>query len=709
LETPVLGDAHQVTGVHGLEAMNALGAWTVRLAGSEPIRRDQILETGAVLHLLDPEEGSSRAVHVVVTGVEQEGWDHAEHRHVLTLAPPEQLRTLREGYRVWVEQSTKQIVDDVLGEATRTEWRLSGSYETRPQCAQYGETEWAFVERLLADEGISYWFESTDDGPLLVLGDAKGAHETILEPSTLVLRNLQGRVGPRSFSRLDVALEVVTTAVHVRDVNPRQPDVVLEGKAGAGPLELFEHPARVSTPEMASARAKVRLEQVQRERLTLAGTSDCSRIQPGRVVEIADAADEEANGRFLVVAVEHDYTVAGVYTNRVKMVPFEGTYRPAIRRAVPRVPGWESAFTTGNPGDEICVDDLGRVKIRFPWDRSGRKDAGSSAWVRCLQLGMGGSMILPRVGWEVPVAFLYGDPDRPVVLGRVYNATQIVPYALPSNAPMTTLQSATSPADGTTHEIRMNDAAGKPEVFVHATKDQSVVVGTDSTTTILGNETHDVGSSHEIVVGGVHAHAVAASQSVDVGTVNALAVKGARVETIGASETIRVAGNRSVSTPAAYSETIGASHALECNQANTKVQGAFTQTIGAGLTLAAGLGTGESCAAARSENVGGARTILAGTYAEEVTGEKTITAGAASDKAGQKVVTFAKGDGAVRAQSMSVAAGGPVVISASTITIDVGGALTAGALSLEGGKVSATSGATKMKGTIERKGQTVIQ
>jgi type VI secretion system secreted protein VgrG len=697
---------HRVVALHGVEAMNALSSWTVRLVGPEPIDAGALVRQGVVLHLVDREEGSERALHLVVVGVEHEGADHGVHRHTIELAPPEQVRTLREGFRIFVDQSAKDVVEAVLAPHTKTEWRLSGACETRPQCVQYGETEWAFVERLLADEGIAYWFESTDDGSLLVFGDAKGAHATIDEPRALALRNAAGMVGLRHFSRLEAIDELCASAYHVRDVNLRQPEVMLEGKAGKGPLEVFEHPARVSTVTQAKARADVRLEQVRRDAKTLAGASDCSRLVPGRVVEIAESADED--GQFLIVALEHVFH-GDVYGNHVKMVPFAGTYRPAIPRSSPRVPGWESAITTGPAGEEIHVDDLGRTKVRFPWDRSARANDDSSAWVRCLQMGMGGAMVLPRVGWEVPVAYMYGDPDRPVVLGRVYNGTQIAPYPLPNGKATTTFQSATSPSDGTTHEIRLNDAAGKQEVFVHATKDQTVEVGTDATTTILGNETHDVGLSHEITVGGVHAHSVGASQSVDVGTIHALAVKKARIETIGQAETIQVGGNRSVSTPGAYTESIGASHALLCNQDNTKVEGAFTQTIGADLNVAAALGVGESCAAARTEKVGGARTIACGTYAEEVTGAKSITAGAASDKAGQKVVTYGKAKGSVKAQSMSLSAAGPVVVSASEITIDVAGSIQAGALSLAGGTMNASSGATKLKGTISRKGQMVIE
>jgi type VI secretion system secreted protein VgrG len=343
------------------------------------------------------------------------------------------------------------------------------------------------------------------------------------------------------------------------------------------------------------------------------------------------------------------------------------------------------------------------------WDRSGLGDDRTSAWVRCLQLGMGGSMLLPRVGWEMAVAYQYGDPDQPVVLGRLYNATGVVPYKLPDLAMRTTLQSATSPGGGSTNELRMDDSAGKQEMFLHASKDQTVGVGGDRKVKIGNDETYDVGLSHAVTVKGSHTHSVGANQHVSVGTEHRVTVKGARTETIGAMETIDVTGNLAVMSQSSYTETIGALHALECNQANTKVQGAFTQAVGGSMNLAAGLGTGESVLASRSESVAGARIIVTKKYTEHVRGSKTITAGAASDDAGQKVVTFTQASGTINAGSMELEANGRILVSAPSVTIDVAGTLDAGALSLAGGKLKASKGTTKEKGTITRQGETKIE
>ena len=216
------------------------------------------------------------------------------------------------------------------------------------------------------------------------------------------------------------------------------------------------------------------------------------------------------NREYLIVAVEHELTAGSrsdangiTYCNRVTLVPGGArAFRPSVPDGRHRYDGIETAVTTGPPGEEIHVDDLGRVKLRFLWDRSGVMDDRSSAWARCVQMNLGGAMLLPRVGWEVPVAYVDGNPDRPFVLGRMYNATAIGPYALPGAAATTSLQSATSPGGGSTNEIRMGDAAGRQEMFLHASKDQTVSVGGNAHTTVSGNEAHDVGLAYELTVTG---------------------------------------------------------------------------------------------------------------------------------------------------------------------------------------------------------------
>jgi type VI secretion system secreted protein VgrG len=324
-------------------------------------------------------------------------------------------------------------------------------------------------------------------------------------------------------------------------------------------------------------------------------------------VRVEGAADAPFNARYVVRHVVYEYRRATphepglTYSNRVAMVPADRPARPPLPARPARAEGIELADTTGPRGEEIHVDDLGRVKLRFFWDRSGITDDRSSAWTRSLQMPLGAAMLLPRVGWEVPVVFLDGDPDRPIVLGRLHNATAVVPYALPAASATTAFQSATSPGAAGTNEIRMGDTAGSQEFFVHASRDQSVSVGGKANTTVGASETHDIGLSYAVTVDASQKHSVGASQSVNVATDFVTGVKGARDESIGAAEIVGVGGNRFVAVKGSYAEIVGAAYALQCNQSNTAVKGGPLQAIGGPLALASGMGTSESIAAARFE------------------------------------------------------------------------------------------------------------
>jgi type VI secretion system secreted protein VgrG len=592
-------------------------------------------------------------------------------------------------------------------------WRLAGTYMRRLQCTQYAESEWAFLERVLAEEGISYWFDGAHDGPTIVFGDAAAAHDGIAGETHVSFDDQSGLVDT-SDALFDLAFvhEVFPDAVHVREYDLRQPDVFIEGRAGEGPLEVFEYPACVLTSAAAARRAKARLEQLQRFAEHATAASGNVRLQPGRLVCVEGCADELMNQEYLIVSVDHELTAGspndpnGVsYGNRVTLVPGGArAFRPPVPEGRHRYDGVETAITTGPHGEEIHVDDLGRVKLRFLWDRSGIEDDGASTWSRTLQMNLGGAMVLPRVGWEVPVMYVDGNPDRPFVLGRVYNATAIVPYALPGAAATTSLQSATSPGGGSTNEIRMSDVAGQQETFVHASRDQTVSVGGSSRTTVSGNETHDVGLAHALTVLGSQTLRVGGSQSVNVGTSYSTGVDGARSESISGSESVRVSANRTVTASGGYTELVGGFYGLQCNQSNTSVQGAFVQAIGGAMVFAAGLGTSESVAAIRIEVVGGTRNIVAaGHVAETVHGPKTLAAGAVRETAAGAITTKALAAGSIKVGgSVTLSASGDFLVEAPTITLQVGGTLTAGDLKLAGGALKATSGTTEVKGTIKR-------
>jgi type VI secretion system secreted protein VgrG len=712
LESQVVGPS-QLLRARGAEAMNALPRWEIEILCEAALGDlDGVVGTRAILRWWDELEGTARDADLTIIEIASEGEERRGHRYSLSLAPFEHRLALRSGYRIFLDQTVPAIAAQVLRDAgvpvDRLVLRLAGAYLPRKQCTQYGEREWSFVERLLADEGISYWFDTLDGRQVLVLGDSQSSHDGIVAPVTVPYDDASGLVRLRSLSALELTEEVCTTAVTLRDFDVRNPDVYVDASVGAGPLSHFEYPSFVPSPAAAKTRAQARLEQLQRFKVHARAASDCIRMQPGRLLRLQGCADERMNREYLVVEVEHAYdrpspddTHGRPYTNQLLLVPGgEAAFRPAIPTGAPRIEGIESAITTGAPGEEIHVDDLGRVKLRFLWDPSGITDDGSSAWARCLQWGLGGSMLLPRVGWEVPVAYLDGNPDQPFVLGRLYNATAVVPYPLPGAAATTSLKSATSPGGGSTNELRMSDDAGRQEMAIHASKDQSVSVGGSSTTQVSADQTHDVGLMLANVVLGSQSHSVAAVQAIDVGTSFSTAVKGSATMAVGGAELLNATANRTVATGGAYVEVVGSSYALQCNQSNYQVSGRLIQVNGAASLLTAGLGVSESVAGARAEVVGGSYSVVSGGgFSDTVYGAKRIQAGgAAAESAGAAVATSAR-LGKVKAATATLNAGGEFAISGVDITIEAA-SLSAGALEISGGALRGTSGTTKVDASV---------
>ncbi|HVK66980.1 MAG TPA: type VI secretion system tip protein TssI/VgrG [Polyangium sp.] len=710
-----------VLSLDGREIMDDLSSFEIVVHAASEVDLEALVRAPCVIVLSDPEEGTARAIQLVVMEVAEEGGRGRDRALSLRLADPLAPLALRDGVRVFQDKTSEEVVTEVLAGAGVPRdgivARLSGEYPLYPLCTQHGEAEWDFVRRLLAREGISFWTETAEDGVWRVLfGDGTASHEGIDGDPRLPFAGPGATRARGVRALLSLAWEAGLShdRVFVRDFDVDHPDVYLDGEAGEGALEWLEVPALVPDARAAAARAKRRLEQLRRDEVKVTATSDCMRLQPGRLVEVVGGGVDLFDQRFLVSEVRHTFArplrdggKGSPYRNEVVLRPTRGEggeerppHRPAIRKE-PRIHHVESAVVTGPPDEEIHTDSLGRVKVRFLWDRSGITDDRSSSWVRAMQWPLGGAMMIPRVGFEVAVSFLDGLPDRPFVLGRLYNATAVHPYVLPSARAVTALQSWTSPEDGTTQEIRFGDEAGAEAFFVHASRDLSVRVGGDHRQTTDGDEAHVVGLGLAAHVAGAEDVTIGGSQRLDVGKPVHVAVDGANAESM-AAEIVAVTGNRVVLAGGGYEESVGGAYVLQCNQSNTKTTGTFSRIVGGSKFVSAGLSVTESVAGARTYVCRGARVVTcAGAYSESVKGGKRSTAGVVTENAAADH-GIAGPTGKLASGEVALRAGGTFSIAASQITINVSGALSAGALSITGGALRATSGTTSIEGTVKR-------
>jgi len=589
---------------------------------------------------------------------EEGGGDH-RRRLRLSLVP----RLWRLGRivrsRIFQDRSVPEIVGKILDEGgVEHRLELSASYAKRVYCVQYGESDLDFVGRLLEEEGIFYFFEHAQGSHTMVLGDAPRVHQPIPGGAAIAFRERSHMAaGEDHVDAFEAAVELCPARVTVRDYDPRRPalDLTASSAADGDPaLELYDYPGYYDEPPVGQARAQVWLEALTARSRLCRGESDARRLEAGRLFELTEHPIASLDGEYLLVAVAHrgrhlglSSTLAAkasgadeVYRARFTCLPKDVPYRDERRTPRPVILGAQTALVVGPAGEEIHTDEQGRIKVQFHWDREGVKDDHSSCWIRVAQgwAGAGwGALYLPRIGHEVVVEFLEGDPDRPLVTGSVYNGSNPPPLNLPAEKTRSTLRSATTPGSNGSNELRFEDAEGQEQVYLHAQKDLEVLVendraehvGRDETLKVGRNRTRSVGQNQALRVGQNDTSSVGADQSLRVGGRRSVVVGGNHSETVSADQSVSVGAAQSIDVALAAAESVGLAKALN-------VGGAYAVSVGAAMNeLVGGLKSEEIGAAKvevvgakKSETVVGSRTIkVGGDLAETVSGSRTLKVG----------------------------------------------------------------------------------
>jgi type VI secretion system secreted protein VgrG len=603
---------------------------------------DGLVGEAAALFALGP-DGSVRPLHGMIAKLRfwEEGSGESARRLQLTVVPRLWRLSKVVRSRIFQDATVPEIVCKVLDEAKVEHRRaLSGRYAKRSYCVQYRESDFDFVSRLLEEEGIFYFFEHRSDGHVVVLGDAPSAHPELPGAGRIVFREKSRMASDAHCVHSFAAIrELRSGTVTLRDFDETRPalDLTASSSAGGGDLEIYDYPGGHRDAPAGTARARVRLEGERVGAAQFAGASPCKPISPGFHFELAEHPQGELNGPFLVVSAEHRGQQHGVlpgvaaasverasYENDFVCMAADVPFRPEQRTRRPAVGGAQTALVVGPQGEEIHTDAQGRVKVQFHWDREGKRDDRSSCWIRVAQSWAGpgwGALYLPRIGQEVVVEFLEGDPDRPLITGAVYNGANPPPIDLPGGKTRSTLRSASSPGGDGANELRFEDSKGQEEIYLHAQKDLNVVVENDASRSVGGNESiaverdraRSVGGSQSLQVAKDDTSTVGGSQQLTVGANRTTTVGAAHVETVGGDQSVSVGGAQAVTVALASSESVGLGKALN-------VGGAYAVNVGGAMNeLVAGL---------KAEEVGGAKVELVGAKkSETVVGSRTVHVG----------------------------------------------------------------------------------
>ena len=479
--------------------------------------------------------------------------------------------------RIFQEKSVPEIVKLLAGESSlgQVEDQLVRSYAKRNYCVQYRETGFDFISRLLAESGIGYSIRSDKGEHKLTLLDDASAYGDLGSLPYLPAGDDDSWGEDTTIHRAGLAEALTSTKSSVEDYNFETPGNSIKSDAGKTGRRIYDYPARADKKADAETIASDRLHMLEFGGKVLIGASGIRNLKAGDKFTLKDHPENALNAAWLLVDVSHE-AERGSYRNQFRAIPADRVFRPPLPSKRPTIPGIQTARVVGPKNKEIWTDKYGRIRVKFHWDQSDTDDKTCSCWIRVAQIWAGkgwGGFVLPRIGQEVVVSFLEGDPDRPLVTGCVYNGDNPVPYPLTAEATKTGLKTNTSPhdrAEGTGYnELMFEDKAGAELVSLTAQKDLSIEVANDRATTIdKGNDSLTLNEGNRKLT------LAKGNEAISIKGTRELTVEGAETHTNKADVTHKIAGNATFKV-----------------DGNITIQAGGSVTIKAGTTLSLEAGT----------------------------------------------------------------------------------------------------------------------
>jgi len=502
----------RVLGLQGVESISGLFDFTLTVVSEDgDLDFDAIVGRPALVTFVSDDESVSRYLHGMVVDIEQTAQGRRLTTYALRLAPQVWLLTQRTNSRIFQAVTVPDIIKDVITQAgvpaDQLKINVTATYTARDYCVQYRETDFEFVSRLMEEEGMFYFFRHSDKGHEMVVADHSTIHQVISGQATVPYHpSSTGVKVEETIFPFSLRQGVRSGAVVLDDFDFRKPALDLtenEKFTVDTKLEVYDYPGRFDTAADGKRLTKVRMQGLQVSRKVGEGESDCLRLQPGSHFTLGEHPRDVFNQEYLVTRLETWAKQPQVleeaagrepstYRNRFSCIPSAVVFRAPRLTRKPIVQGVQTAIVVGPAGEEIYPDEFGRVKVQFHWDRKGKNDEKSSCWIRVSQLWAGanwGAMFIPRIGHEVIVDFIEGDPDRPIITGRVYHGTNKPPYKLPDERTKSTIKTNSSKGGGGFNELRFEDKKGEEQVFIHAEKDMDVRVKNDRREWV-GNDRH---------------------------------------------------------------------------------------------------------------------------------------------------------------------------------------------------------------------------
>jgi type VI secretion system secreted protein VgrG len=561
LDVEGLGDEIDLKEGHGEEALSKLFSFRVWFRSTTGATTpSDLIGRRVTLHLYDHSHAKRDVVGLCAEAL-VEPHEHGQDTVTLVVRPFAYPLSLGRDCEVFHDMDAVEIAKSVLTSAgVEARFEITGSYPKRLHTVQYRESDWAFVTRLLEEEGIFYWFDH-GAGSVLVVGDRSASAPDLEGGPELLYKGESELVPGRDFVfEFGETWRMRPGKFVLGAFDFSKPSAKVAGEHGDDGLEAYDAPGAVlADPAVLAARASARKEAAAVEAYSLEGASPSVRLSPGRAFELADHPVARMDGRYVVIEakttiVQADSTQS-TGPGHTMVVDFRALradqpFRPTLSTPWPTRPGLQSGTVVGASGEEVFPDDQGRVRVQQHFDRVGGKDDKSGYWLRVAQRGTAGSLLLPRVGWNVLSMSEEGSPDVPIVLNRTFDGEHLPPYKLPDNKTRVVYKTATTPGGGSHNEIRFEDLQGSEEMFINSTRDMNVLVQDQKTELVRRDMTRQVGVDHSLTVGSTYDNHVKGNQTVTVGGNQLEDVAADRQKLVEGSETIKIGGSRNVTTGA---------------------------------------------------------------------------------------------------------------------------------------------------------------
>jgi type VI secretion system secreted protein VgrG len=613
--------------------------------------------------------------------------------------------------RIFQQKTVPTIIEDIFRYFGFSDYKLNltANYPTWEYCVQYRETAFNFVSRLMEQEGIYYYFEHEDGNHTVVLADSIAAHKPFPGYAEVKFHEVQEGADEREvMTDWTMEKEIQPVAYLLQDFDFKKPKMSLLASAsvtrnyGKAEYEIYDFPGEYLEHDEGQRLSDVRLNELQSQYELLHGQASARGLAAGCTFKLKEHPRGDQNRDYLItdVSIQADSgpfdTSGGAESFSCSLTAIDKSqqFRPTRLTPKPIVQGPQTAIVVGPSGEEIYTDEHARVKVHFPWDRYDKSDQDSSCWVRVSQYWAGkqwGSIHIPRIGQEVIVEFLEGDPDEPIITGRVYNADQTPPYGLPANKTQSGVKSRSSKGGSSANfnEIRFEDKKGSEMLTVHAEKDQEISVEND--------ETHTVGHDRKKTIDHDETTQVKHDRTETVDNNETITIHGNRTETVDKDETITIHQNRTETVDKEESITIGGGRTENvAKDESITIGGARTENVSKDESVTIGGGRTENVSKDESITIGGGRT-------ENVAKDESVTV------SGGRTVSVSKDDSLTVGKTLSITAADEITITTGQASIHM---KKDGTVEINGKDISVKGSGeitAKASKNVTMKGQKILQ